>query len=90
MKNIFKYPLEVADEQMIQLPRNARLLTVQAQRDKVCLWALVENEEATDNVRIRCLGTGHPASDIRSTDQFLGTVQLMGGSLVFHFFAMRS
>lgn len=40
--NVYKYELEITDEQTIRLPLNAELLTVQMQGDKCCLWALVD------------------------------------------------
>ena len=38
---IWKYPLEVTDEQTLMLPRSARALSVAAQNDTLTLWALV-------------------------------------------------
>ena len=39
-KKIYKYPLEVQDEQVVMLPTGAKILTVQSQKDRPCLWAL--------------------------------------------------
>ena len=42
MKRIFKYELIVANHSKLCLPVGAKILSVQAQRDTVCLWALVD------------------------------------------------
>ena len=63
-KKIYKYPLEVQDEQVVMLPTGAKILTVQSQKDRPCLWALVNPTAPNDMaVTIRLIGTGH---EIRS------------------------
>jgi hypothetical protein len=40
-KTIWKYNLLIADDQTIDLPKNAQILTIQNQNGDSCLWALV-------------------------------------------------
>lgn len=86
MKTIYKYPFEITDEQTLMLPTNAQILTVQTQWDAPCLWAMIDPEEKrTEKVTIRVYGTGHPIDDSDNLD-YLGTVQMLSGQLVFHVF----
>ena len=45
MKRIFKYPIPVADHSQLDLPRDARILSVTNQREEIVLYALVEDSE---------------------------------------------
>ena len=89
MKKIYKYPLEIEDEQNVLLPTGAKILTVQSILDKPYLYALV-NPTAPNNmaVTIRAFGTGHPISDSDYLE-YIGTFQIYGGHLVFHVFRQR-
>lgn len=90
MRNtIYKYPLEIKDEQVVMLPTGAKILTVQAQMDKPCIWAMV-NPTAPNNMAltIRIFGTGHTIKDSDSLE-YIGTFQIYGGRLVFHAFVQR-
>ena len=89
MKNILKYALKVEDKQYLQLPLNSRLLSVEEQRENIVLYALVDDEEQTlEKYLIIMHGTGHRADDV-SGYNFLGTVQLKNGALVFHIFCIK-
>lgn len=88
-KTIYKYPLEIVDEQVVLLPTGAKILTVQTQMDKPCIWAMV-NPTAPNNMAltIRIFGTGHTIKDSDSLE-YIGTFQIYGGRLVFHAFVQR-
>lgn len=84
---IWKYPLEAEDEQVMAMPKGARILTVQTQNETPCLWAMVNPTEARiEKRKIYTHGTGHPVADDPDTLAYLGTYQLRGGALVFHVF----
>ena len=55
--NVYKYELEITDEQIIRLPFAAEILTVQMQRDKCCLWALVDPRNELNERTICIYGT---------------------------------
>lgn len=84
MKAIWKYKIEITDKQTIEIPEGYEILTVQKQRDDVCLWAIVEKEKDCVPVEIYIYGTGHNIPD--GHGKYIGTIQLHGGSLVFHTF----
>lgn len=85
MKAIYKYPLTIADTQAVDMPIGAEALSVQLQ-GSICLWARVETSLPSALRTVRMYGTGHDCSDLPATSQFIGTVQLNGGNLVFHVF----
>lgn len=87
MKSIWKYPLRPEDLQKVRMPTGAKALTVQVQAEVPCLWALVETDEVTTAMYpVWMHGTGHRADKAARDGRYLSTVQMMGGSLVFHFF----
>jgi hypothetical protein len=86
---IYKYPLHVADEPVVRMPKGARILSAQAQHGALCVWAVVDTDQRYEDRRFRVYGTGHPV-DTPPSWAFIGTVQLTGGALVFHVFAEPS
>lgn len=86
MYTIWKYELQVTDEQKILMPANAKILSIQVQDGKPFVWALIypnnDNEERT----FFTYGTGNPIKLFGQENYFLGTYQLRDGRLVFHVF----
>ena len=82
---IYKYQIQITDVQMVKLPINAAILTAQMQGDQLCLWAKIEETNTdTEDRMIEVFGTGHPmTSHLR---RYIGTVQMDGGSLIWHVF----
>jgi len=62
---------------------SASLLTVAVQDGAPCIWALVDPAQPSRERRIRIYGTGH---SINEPGRYIGTFQLLGGTLVFHVF----
>ena len=86
-KTIWKFELETTDNQTIEMPVNAEILTVQTQNETPCMWALVDPTEKKEKRFIEVFGTGHDVHyDMGVSRNYLGTYQLHGGSLVFHVF----
>jgi len=84
MKTIYKYQL-FAGHDVMEMPKGAQVLTVQAQNDKPHIWALVDPyESSVEARRFGVYGTGHDMPD--DLGPYIGTFQLEGGSLVFHVF----
>jgi hypothetical protein len=83
MRAIWKFPLEFVDDQRVEMPSGARLLSVQMQGDVPCLWADVDTLAAKVERAIQVAGTGHNRP---SFGAFVATVQLPRLGLVFHFF----
>lgn len=82
-QTIYKYRLEVEDEQRISMPSGAQILTVQMQDNWPHLWALVDPILASEERTILIRGTGHDAPGV---GRYISTFQMQGGALVFHAF----
>lgn len=88
MLAIWKYPIEARDEEAVSMAKGARILTVQVQAGKPCLWAMVNpNAPMLEERKIYTYGTGHPIDKDPETLEYIGTYQLTGLGLVFHVFA---
>lgn len=86
MITIWKFPIEVTDEQVIEVPRDPKWLTVQTQAGTPCLWALVNTDNPKSKVTVKVVGTGHDASKVLGSHH-VGTFQIPQHGLVFHVFA---
>jgi hypothetical protein len=84
MKTIWKFPLLVSDVNVLEMPKDATILSVQAQDDEPMLWALIEPEGPKTSRVVLTFGTGHRVDD--SPLRFIGTYQLRGGAFVGHVF----
>lgn len=83
MRRVFKYPLPVQDAFTLSLPAGAQLLSVQAQRDELMLWALVDDRAKLEVRHFMIRGTGH---DAEACGTYVGTFQLAAGAFVGHLF----
>ena len=91
MKTIYKYPLQLCSEQIIIMPLNAQILSVQWVRGSICIYALVDSESDGEPRRFEIFGTGHPVppQDVFTERDFLGTVVSNDQELVFHVYERR-
>ena len=81
---IWKYPIEIADQQYLELPTSAEILSVQTQFDSVYVWVKLNPTVTRTARQLRLFGTGQLVPD--SGLRFVGTFQIQGGHLVFHLF----
>lgn len=74
-KTIWKYPLhEIGEIIQLEIPRGAKLLTVQLQGGMPTLWALIEkNAPYTNTHQIILVGTGLDID--QELGDYLGTAQ---------------
>lgn len=87
MMTIWKFALEIKDEQIITMPASARVLTVQTQgEDSPCIWAMVHPDNATEKRKIRTFASGDQIDFETRFGTYLGTYQISAGALVFHVF----
>ena len=87
-KVVFKYVIPANDVATIRMPINSELLTVHAQRNDICLWALVDpDEQRTEDVTFRIAGTGHILANGKFF--YIGTVFFAEAQLVFHVFEAK-
>ena len=85
MNKVFKYPVPVNDYFFLDIPRGAKILTVQVQNGEPQIWALV-NPENPIKTRNFCLaGTGDSINERNLIH--IGTFQIR--SLVWHLFEIK-
>jgi len=89
MKKIFKYTLQVVDEQSVIMPIGAEILSVGLQRGEIVVYALVvpvDENACQQSRRFSVRGTGHEAGNLDNYN-FLGTViDDTTRNLVWHIF----
>ena len=83
MQTIHKYLLNTGLT-VVQVPKGGVVLSAQEQFGDVCVWVVVDTEREFEERHFEVLGTGHFMPEGKRT--FIGTIQLMGGSLIFHVF----
>lgn len=71
---IWKFPLRIASEQSVRMPRGARALTAQMQDNELYLWAVVDPDEPLESVEVLVCGTGHQLPDLDGW-RYLATAQ---------------
>ena len=83
---IYKYPLEKIGELVIAMPDSAQILTCQMQGNELCLWALVHELNRPEDRTLEVVPTGHTMPFFEGQREYIGTVQMAGGALVYHVF----
>lgn len=85
MKTIYKYHVPINDEFSLELPSGAKILCVGVQNNEPYIWVLVYSDYEVIKRYFSWRGTGHDCSNVSSAN-YIGTVQLYNGQLVFHLF----
>lgn len=87
MRRIWKFPLEIAYIQTLNMPAGAEILTVQMQGDKPQLWAFCDTlTEVKERRGIMIYGTGTAVPPEQG--KYIATFQMSNGELVFHAFEL--
>ena len=87
MKSIWKYTLQPKGIQLLDLPRGAKILSCDVQREDVVIWALVDLEETEIGiVEVTAFPTGQTIDPDRDMGIFLGTVLLNETRIVLHIY----
>ena len=77
-----------------RLPAGARILSVQNQKGKICIWYKWDLAAKEDEVELRefiLVGTGWETDyDKFRLLNFIGTVQIHDGEFIFHLFEVRT
>ena len=89
MQSVYKYTIPVEDYFSLDLPKGAKILTVQEQHGKPQLWALVKRGEPNETRNFRLAGTGHPIKESPEMLNYIGTFQIAGGSFIGHIFEIK-
>ena len=89
MQAIWKYEVPVTDGSDIDMPAGAKVLTVQVQHQRLCLWVIVNPASPVETRRFKVIGTGHEHDECLTALTYIGTAQMAGGALVWHVFEER-
>lgn len=84
-RTIWKYTLRGSREAK-KMPQGAQILTAAEQRGDICVWALVDPTAPLVERAFTVVGTGKDADHLTDAAQYVGTVLLVHGALVFHVF----
>ena len=86
MLKVFKYHIRIDDYLEIDLPEQAKILTVDTQRGTPYMWVLCNPELPIITRKFKIAGTGHPIEEEPDNLNHIGTFQLYNGDLIFHVF----
>jgi len=95
-RRIWKFPLAVTDYQTVKMPAGAKMLSVAMVRDQMVAYALCDPNAEVQERTCLIVGTGNPIEEYADlewvdTMDFIGTVQMLDGALVWHvFFGQQS
>ena len=91
MSEIWKFRLD-PNNSPVDVPEGAKVLSAGVQGDDdIFIWAEVETTKPTEVRHFEVYGTGHTIADpVNTTRTFIDTVQMYGGSLIFHVFERKS
>ena len=94
MRSIYKYDIVEAENGVIEGPIT-KLLTAQVQHGSIKVWAEVDTTAENVKYQVSPIGTGWPLDPpngeqcVLDTHQYIGTVQLASGGLIFHVYAKK-
>ena len=97
MKTIWKFAICFDEQTGIMMPRGAEILKVDAsdsdrndypitQLQNGYIWAIVDPDAPKVLRKIDVRGTGYGLSDSLGKHNYIGSVQIVSGTLVYHFF----
>lgn len=88
---VWKYQLQMAQHQLVELPRVYRPLKLGMQGDRLCLWIMVDPTTQKVKRDVMIFGTGHQiASHVANDADFVGSVITPDGQFVWHVFMERA
>ncbi|TDQ79571.1 DUF7352 domain-containing protein [Sphingobacterium yanglingense] len=87
MKVVWKYELNKRGIVFAKMPLGAEILSIQAQNNVPCIWALVDPEAELTDRAFETLATGEKVED-DNRRKYIGTYQMYGGEFVFHCFEL--
>ena len=90
MKTIHKQLIEVKGEQLITIPKDGKILSIQNQQsiNMLCVWYTVDSVLTSNNwyvdKKIYIYGTGETVKEFKG--KYFTTVQMANGNLIWHIF----
>lgn len=98
MKTIWKFAIGFDEQTGVMMPRGAEILKIDAsdydrngrheELPSAYVWAIVDPEAPKALRKIDVRGTGYELSCSLGKHNYIGSVQILSGRLVYHFFDM--
>lgn len=93
MKTIWKFLIGPKITK-IMMPYGAKVLTVAIQYGDVCIWAEVDSTVPLTERTFAAIGTGFNFASLdlpmNAEMSYIGTVQMSGGSLIWHIYEAKT
>lgn len=83
-KAVWKFPLGKDWNVTLKMPKRAEIVAVQSQFEEGMLWAIVNEENDSEDRRFVSVGTSEPFEN--EGKKYVGTYQVSGGNYVIHVF----
>ena len=88
---IYKYDLDLGPLNVVEMPKNARILKIGMQYDQLKLWAIVNKEEPIIERRFCFFGTGMQLCENTLNNLiYIATLQENGGVYIWHVFEIKN
>lgn len=81
---VWKYPLQIENEQYIALPADCKILRVGVQDNKPVIWVLTHPADLIESVKIYIFATGQIINV--EVGEYLGSYEIYGGLEIYHVF----
>lgn len=88
MQIIFKYPWQEGVIRQLELPKGAKLLTIQVQRGHPMMWFEQEDESVDLEQRTFIMRVTGTAYNKPTNEVYVATIQLDEGAFVGHIFEL--
>lgn len=85
-RQIWKWQIQPNYNNIIEMPANAEILTVQTQHGQPCIWALCDSAMLLETRNFRIIPTGHTIDIDNQLLHYIGSFQVNNDTLVFHLF----
>lgn len=85
MKTIWKFV--ITPTCTLDIPKDAEVLSIKNQGENICMWVKVDPSNATEERKFVVCGTGHTLPELEL--EFIDSVLLFDGGLVFHVFEVK-
>ena len=83
MNRIYKYVLNTSADTIINMPKDATVLSLKVQHDKACIWCLVNTEKDNVERTFVTYATGQPIPEPNKFS-YVGSYMIDNETLVFH------
>jgi len=88
MKAVYKYEIQITDDDYIQMPKGAKIIKFGKQGNEYYVWAIVDPQANIEMRIFHIVGTGNPLNDsFWVTHKHIDSwIESDGGQFVWHLF----